>query len=411
MLKLQTDSSDLNIVAVGDSTADASNEFLYLWFAWLATLYPAFTFEYYPPDAAGGYGAVVTIQTGSGSHKARLYNNSVTGTSPDYLMGSRFAGAFQTPGLSWDMVIWNHGKNLVSVNNQVVSEGMCLASIAQVQLAFPTAQHIVVDQYPNRDDASMTPIHAGWIDITTAAPGISLIDLFSGPYVSGDYTDNVHLTSAANSAKLLPKMQAWWNSTRAGAWTGEGAWLSTTVANMLDGASGEDYANFALDGTSGSVPGAAAAVPFGWSNNGTIAYSKEAVITYNGAARSQKMQGSGAGQTRMFKGQVAGNINALKGNYATLTVIEYIGAGAASSVGRIDVTTNGTGAVSATSRASANAQGAWKVSVLGPILCPADMTTCSVSLYHDTSATPDAANPVYYQWACLSVGKLPRAPS
>jgi hypothetical protein len=411
-LKLQQNSSDINVVACGDSTGNATDEFIYLWFAWLSTLFPAFTFVYYAPDGAGGYAAPTTVTTGSGANTFRLYNNSVSGTIPEYFMGSIFQTAFVDPGRTWDLVLWNHGKNNASGGALEIIEGELMAAIAQMQLAFTSTPHIVVDQYPNRDDSNMTAVHSYWLDIVANAPQISRINFFNGTtYVSGDYTDNVHLTAAANSAKLLPLMQSYWNGTKAGAWAAETPWLSVTAPNLLKGSSGEDYANFALNGTSGSVPGAATGgVPFGWNNSGTITYTQEGTIVYNGSARSQKMQGSGAAQAAINKGQVAASITALKGQRAFLVAIIYVPAGAAATVGRIGLNPNGTGgSTSKTSRSTAVGQGGWKVRCLGPFTIASDMTTCTATLYHDSAASPDATHPVYYQWANLCTGTLPRS--
>lgn len=411
-LVLQSNSQDLNVVVCGDSTGNATDEFIYLWFAWLSALYPAFTFVYYPPDGAGGYGAPTTVTTGTGPHTFTLYNDSVAGTTPEYFMGSIFQTAFIDPGKTWDMVLWNHGKNEASDQSAEIIEGALMAAIAQVQLAFPSAPHTIVDQYPDRDDNLMTLVHQCWLDIVAHAPQISRIDFFDHTYAAADYADNVHLTSAANLAILLPIMQAFWNGTRAGTWSAGTPWLSVTTPDLLDGASGQEYPNFSLNGTSGSVPGAASGgVPFGWGNSGTITYTQETTITYNGAPRSQKMQASGSAAADIVKGQVPGSISQLKGQRAFLIAAVYVPTGAAGSVGRISLSVDGTGGVSRASRATNVGQGGWKFRCLGPFNVPADMANCNATLYCDSSSTPDTTHPVYFQWAQLCVGGLPRGPA
>src|SRR4051794_8540544 len=101
-LKLQSNSGDINMVACGDSTGNGTDEFINLWFVWLSTLFPQFTFVYYGPDDAGGYLAPTTVTTGSGSNTFRLYNVSVAGTIPEFFMGSIFQTAFVSPGRTWD---------------------------------------------------------------------------------------------------------------------------------------------------------------------------------------------------------------------------------------------------------------------------------------------------------------------
>lgn len=75
----------------------------------MATDWPAYTFKFVPwDDTAQGWGAAVTLQTGTGAYTAWFYNAAVTGTKMDYFLGSRFT--FIT-ALQPDLVFTNYGLN------------------------------------------------------------------------------------------------------------------------------------------------------------------------------------------------------------------------------------------------------------------------------------------------------------
>lgn len=404
---LEADASDVNMVAIGDSTSATDTRFLRLFFNWLATLFPAYTFVYYPPDGSGGYGSPVTISTGTGARTCRLYNNSVSGEQTWYFMGSKFTAAFVTPGRDWDAVIWNHGKNMVSLASLPLIEGEFKGAIAQMQLAFPDAQHILIDQFPNQDNSNSVA-HTAITDIIADAPRISRIDCWSATYEASDYEDNVHLTDAANSTRLLPILQRYWLRTRAGAWQNETPWLLQTAENLLEGNAGEEYANFALDGN-GTNPGAHTALPSGFAQSGTITFTRETVDTYDGAPRAQRMVGSGSGQARISRTLTAAQLNKIKGKWVFLTVIQTVDTGAAATVGRVGITYGGTGGTTLTSKSDTDARGGYRPLGIGPFFVPLDATTALMNLFADSSSSPAGTHGVVTQWATLVEGKLPRA--
>jgi len=405
---LAADAADVDVVVIGDSTGATTTRFVYLWFAWLASEYPAYTFVYHPPDGAGGYGAPITVSTGSGAHVFRLYNNSVSGQQTWYFMGSLFNGAFVAPGREWDLVLWNHGKNMTLLGLQPLVEGEFLGAIAQMQLAFPQAQHVLIDQFPNQDGSNALA-HASIVDIASNAPGISVIDFWNSTYESSDYADTLHLTDEAGERLLLPVMQDFWSRTKPGEWQAESPWLDVAAANKLNGNSGEQYANFALDGN-GTNPGANSGLPAGWTQSGgTITYTKETSNSYDGAPRAQKMVGSGAAQPRISRALTAAQRGSILGKSVVLTSIQYVEVGAPVTVGRISLGFNGTGGATINSKADEDSRGGWRVQCIGPVTIPADATTVQATQFADSAASPTGTHGVIIQWATLVEGKLPRA--
>lgn len=419
--KLTEDSSDLTWVFPGDSLGNAVSEFGYLFFEWLAPLYPKFTFVYYPPNGSGGYGTPVTVQTGSGSHTFRFYNPSVAGTLASYLMDpTRFASAFPvTP----DLVMWDYGKNHVTggTATQPQVQGEFLGPIAQVQLTFPSANHVTVDQYPNRTDAFMDVAHAAWVSISAADATILRVPFFEGAtYVDSDYdaggTDNQHLSPSANFSKLLPILQGIWANVIAADFAASAPWLSQTAANMLDTDTAQKVGDFGLDGTPGSQPGAVNGTtpPLGWTTQGTavsVTYAKDTTIKYAANARSQNLIVTAGQQPRLNRSPTATKVTLMKGQMCMFTVLKFVEAGAAATMGRPAINFNGTGGPGVVSGRAGGPQGGWVVECIGPFLVPSDVSTNNVTLFADSSASPDLVRHVNWQWAALTIGALPRAPA
>lgn len=400
--KIALGASDAVVTAVGDSLGNAAQEYLYKWFAYVSAQYPTHTFEYYPSDDNGGYGSVQIISTGSGSRKVKFYNNSVAGQTPSYLMGDKFPTAFATIP---DVVIWGHGKNISDPANwqRPMTQGMIAAALAQVQVAAPNARHVAILECPNRDDTNMAMPIAAWQDIATVFPELLLVDCYNQVWLPGDYDDNLHPNLTTGTDKMLAPLVTAWNNSKAGVYATGAPFLSVSAASLLFGDSAERYGDFSI--ANGGI------VPAGFTNVGTNVYSDETAIVYQANPRSTKMQGSGATAPRMTRSLTASQLAIAKSGPFMLTTAQYVPVGInadAGNVGRIAITYNGTGGTTISSRASQNARGGWRIASLGPFSLPSDTTTVTISLYHD-SITPPDTDPVYYQWATVNTGKLPRA--
>jgi lysophospholipase L1-like esterase len=110
MMALTNNNANVNIVVLGDSTGDATNEWVYMLGQSLAAKWPAYTVKYrpwgtvdYPP------GSEVTIASGSGSKVLTLWNGSIAGTIANKFAGDNFFAA--VININPDLVLMNYGHN------------------------------------------------------------------------------------------------------------------------------------------------------------------------------------------------------------------------------------------------------------------------------------------------------------
>ncbi len=390
-LKLVAAASDVKLAFIGDSTGNETTEWIYLFAAWLATLYPAYTVKYYLWVDGSGYGAATTIASGSGAYTLHVYNCSVAGTGVDYVDAGRLTGAITN--VDPDLVVWSHGKNGYISDAVTIPEWK--GTVDNVRLRSPHANVAYVLQAPNRDDSAMDLPVAAWRTLQALRGDELIIDVYSvfiaAGKPSGWYTDNLH-PNATGEAQWLAVVQAAWSRSSVGLYPRLPAWFDTKVTNML--------ANGQLASSGGSVP-------TGWTGAGTLTYSREGTIVFPGDADSLKLQGSGAAQTRIFQTITDGTKMAqMAGQTVTLTVLEYVPTGATSTVGRIGLSANGTGSPSSTSRTSTQRRDGWIIWCVS-LAVPANATAVTASLYQDSNSTPDT-NPAYFARATLSVGNVPR---
>jgi len=103
-----------NVAIVGDSTADATTEWVYGFAAYVASLNSALTVTYRTYNDAGtSWNAPTTIQTGSGAETIAFWNASIASTKPTYLLGAKRAASIDGMPATIALGIINHGLNLV----------------------------------------------------------------------------------------------------------------------------------------------------------------------------------------------------------------------------------------------------------------------------------------------------------
>lgn len=388
--KAAADSGNVNILVIGDSTGNDATEWPYLFAQWLGSTYPAFSVDYRLWNGTS-YDAATAISTGSGSHKVTLWNASVTGTRPIYILGSRFADA--VAALSPDAIVWNHGKNVYSSGLSAPHfRGDFFSGFDAVRAAHPTVPFVPVLQSPNRDDDNMAAI----IDAERAVAGAYGIRGFADVYspfmaqgkASSLYADNIH-PSATGTQVFLAAVQDAWNRSSA-APSVSAALLGSTVANLL---------------TNGDFSNWTAAVPASWTAQASVTASKDTGTVDGGSAYSMKLTGTSASAS-VIQNLTGSALTPLLGNNVVLAARQYIPSGQATTVGRIGVLYTDGGNTTTSARSGTYGVDAWGWQVLGPIAIPATATLVRVILYCDTAA--NASSAAFYDRAVLALGDVPR---
>lgn len=387
------DAGDVNILIIGDSTGDGAAEWVYLFGQWLATEYPTHSVSYRLwDDPANVYAAAVAISTGSGSHTIRIWNASVSGSTPMALLGDAFAPAVIASGAS--VVLWNHGKNLVQLLAAGISRGTWIAAMDSVRLALPLAGHVLIKQPPNRDDDDMAAVVAEAVAIAAEYGNVAIADAYAPHIAAGKagslYLDNLH-PSASGSAMTAAAVQELFGAAPAAATPATApAHLSTVAAsNALPSA--DFYSSYA------------GGLPAGWAQYGAV-FAVETGVVDGGHAKSLKITADLAGGQIQFE---TFDISAFKGGKATLAVRQFVPTGSADTAGRIGLLQGGGagGTTDILTHATLEGQGGWRWLIIAGLQVPADATYLRAYLYADSAA---AGSVVYLDRAVLVAGNVPR---
>lgn len=325
--------ADVNILFLGDSTGDATAEWIYRVGAALAALYPTHTVDYrLYSSGSDTYAAAVEIAAGSGARTITIWNGSISGATLSTLRGAKFTPAIG--GLTdLDAIVINYGQNNTAYNSfPYIQRGDMIALLEQIMLAHPGVPQTVILQNPRRDTDLMAPVVASWRYIKTLRPELGLIDVYS-EFISrgkaaGLYLDDVHPSSSSpgsdGTTLFVNKFMAGFTMSAGVSPPGSFiAWLTNRAASdiMLNG----DFAAFA------------SAVPDDFTLQGTGAVlTKDAVLFAPGKTYSVKLV-NGSTDSHLRQALTAPQRALLAGKKGTLAVHHYI-----SSAGS---PTNSTGAI------------------------------------------------------------------
>ena len=383
--KLAVDTGDVAVLIVGDSTGNESNEWVYLYAQWLASNHPAYTVDYYLwNDGNDTYDAAVELQAGTGSNTLRIYNASVSGSSPEYLMGAKFAPAIKIIP-QCDLVLINHGHNMFAAVGDEKTEYQrvprFLGPISQILRVHSGAGLIMVAQNPNRDTSAQEVI----ANAVFSVAGILNGDVADGhtPFIAAGkdpslYNDDKHPSNTGqqllfNAVTDTHKLAA----------TPKAAISPFDIAqiNLLPEG---DY----LDFESG--------FPDGWGGSGTI--TKDTTTYISGKGFSTKLSGNSSHFTYTAPGAL---LRQLRGSWVTLAVRMFVEDGQPSSSGRIAINSNVDSAN--TSVATGAGQGGWRWNVMSFFVTEA-VTYLQIRMFGDSSSNGGAA---FFDKAVLVNGRLP----
>lgn len=218
--------SAAQILVIGDSTGNETTEWVYGLAQWLGSLFPAYTVKYYHWNETTGtaYDAATTVQTGTGAYTLSVYNCSVAGARPGYVLGSRWATA--VTALAPDLILVSHGHNTggapstdnsprVFLNGGVWSAEPVTGLVCALGYAFPATPITVIAQNPSNIAGRETwqAIKASWYERSAAVLGHGLIDVHQAFIDYGDYAadlmaDTTHPNAAGQALWLSVVKQA-----------------------------------------------------------------------------------------------------------------------------------------------------------------------------------------------------------
>lgn len=395
-LAIEQDAGNVSILVVGDSTGNETTEWPYLFGQWLATEHPTHSVSYRLwNDSGNTYDAAVSLGAGSGGNTIRLWNASVAGAHPMYLIGSKLAASITATNPN--LVIWNHGHNLASAGtlSPSLARGGFLSATEQVRQALPGVPQAFFLQNPRRDDSQMAVVFEEMRDVAGDYGDVRLLDVYSRFLAAGKpagwYADNVHPNSTGQ-AEFLAVIEATWRAARVAAYTAADAFLETVGTNILTASNFGDGAAYA------------GGVPTGWSALASATVAVDAAIFDAGRSQSLKITGTTGGSGMFLQ---TTNIDALKGNKATLAVRQYVPPGSASSVGRIGLLyNNGTNTFITSPTQGDIATGGFRWNIISGVEIPSNAVHVRAYLYCDTAANVSSA--AYYDRAILVPGDVPR---
>lgn len=322
-LAIADDAGDVNLLFIGDSTGDAAAEWIYLFSEWLATEYPTHSVSYRLWNTGSvAYAAATAISTGSGANTIRIWNASVAGTVPIYHMGANFAAAISDTNP--DLIIWNHGHNLLTTENLARAE--FVGPMDQVRMALPSVPQATVRQNPRRDDDKGALAVAALDSLADGYGDLALIDAYSLFIAQGKdsslYADNIH-PSAAGSQLFLQAAQTAWNGSRAGDSDAvTAAFLESLGTNLLANADFSD-------------PSYAGGTPTGWTVTGDATCTLETTIVDAGKSQCMKITSTAASSELR---QVISTPAALSNKSATMAVRMYVPSGQAVTAAGVSLT-------------------------------------------------------------------------
>lgn len=391
------DAGDVNILVMGDSTGDYTDEWVYLFAQWLGTQYPAHSVSYRLfNNGTNVYGAATTISTGSGSNTIRIWNACVGGTAPVSLMlAPKYAAAVEA--ISPNLIIWNYGHNLNSgYGPNILSLDSAYSPwMERVQATHPSAQIAVFSQNPDRDDNLYAPRYAMLQSMAADKPGLTLLDSYAKFIAAGKspalYSDNIH-PSASGTQLYLAALTEVWDRSSAQATTTE-AWLASTGTNLLLNG---DFASFTPPTLTS------------WYVTPNATVTKELAIVDGSDAYSLKVEQTGASQGYVRQALSAGNLATAKAaGSVSFAVRRYMPASADSLTGQLFVDIAGPTASTRIAYAlNTRLEDEWHWMFIRDITIPSDATAVTFYLY---SSSTNRANAIaYFSRAVVVAGDIPR---
>lgn len=367
ILRLLDNNQSAALLVLGDSTGNATTEWVYLVTTALAVRYPTHNVKYYlwPSTEASAYDAAVDIQVVPGGPTLSVYNCSVSGMAPQFHMGATRA-ASQIDVSNADLVIVNHGHNL-TLNTTINPIGPLLGLYAEVMDRLPGAGLMTVLQNPQTTtgaENTVTSDKIPYIHTAAAAFGVEVIDVWSALRKVNGFA--AHVADGIHPDATL--MAVWANEALKHLRYGPG---QATRGGFVNSPSLIKNSNF--EDWSGADPA-------DWTLSGTVTTAKE---TTNKETGSWALKLTAvATSDRLFQTITGNGLAALKGWFITFAARIRNATFATTGNGRIQLSFSGSRSISLNNPGDYSGEYRWIV-VSG--LVPDDTTFVTFNLYPDTS--------------------------
>lgn len=389
-----------NVAIVGDSTADATTEWVYGFAAYVASLNSALTVTYRTyNDAGSSWNAPTTIQTGSGAETIAFWNASIASTKPTYLLGAKRAASIDGMPATIALGIINHGLNLVGYSFDHTRRAHLMMLLEAMKLKWATAPTLIVNENPFRDDSNMAAIITAWLAVEALYPDCSVLNAYDAFVAAGKpaayYDDNTHPSAPYSTAGKGQKvvydlMTTAFSRAGSSVITPSPAFLSLSASNLL---------------SNGSMTWAGATLT-SWAVGGSATVTKDTVVVDplygTDSARVEGTAANGYIQQQVGAQALADCIAAGVCSLAARVRTDALGA---TGVGRIGIITSPS-FVTSSIEVNVVPDGAFCWVIAPNLPVPSDATGLFVRLFCDTSA--NTASKAYYSRAVLVAGSTPR---
>jgi hypothetical protein len=404
LARLKADLANVSWLVVGDSTGDATDEWVYLAATALGAQFPSYTVTYHRWDPTGGTaydtgtaGTPTTIQTGSGSNALHVWNCSVSGQGTNYVRGSRWAAAVQATNPDYITVSYGHNEGTSAAGG--TTDGwrtQMLALTESLAAEFPVAELALTLQNPRDDNTDQDLRARAYRDIAELR-GYGLINVLSVFRAQASLSgliqgDHIHPTTGSNSGTSLwvaevGRCLTWSQEARP---RSQGPSLLTTPAPSL--LRNGDFAEFATS------------PPTGWTaTNCTPAQDTRSGWFETANGYSVRLQASSAAQTFIYQDIPAGLLPSVLGRYVTVAARLRVASGQPTTAGRVQVA-DSVSSFAATS--SADLRDGWHWGIATKVIDPS-ATFARVRIYADTGTSSSAD--ISVSEVHLVVGPVPRS--
>lgn len=390
---IQQGAVDVNILVVGDSTGDATTEWVYLFGQWLGGQHPTHSVSYRVWNSSTlVYDPAISLGTGSGSRTIRIWNASVSGSRPTSWTGDWFPAI---AGSNADIVLWSHGHNIYLSNAEPrLIRGDFLACMEPARQALPTAIHAMVIQNAHRDDTLTETLVAPVIRAICNDRGdTGVIDVCAAFLAAGKtpslYLDNIHPNAAG---------EALWAQTVARYWQNSGPASRSTKPSWLDGIATNYIASARPVAANGSLNP-------GWAINGAgVTVAADTTVVDAGSTYSCKLT-KPLGTFGLRCTVNSATTAPLRGKTVTMLVRMFIPEGNDTASGRIGISSTPAG-TSLNWPSPVTGQGGWRWQVLPGHVVP-DENNSALRIDVDQSSVTPSGTVTYIDRVILVEGTIP----
>lgn len=168
------DQRDVVLQVMSDSTANETDEWVYLTALTLADLYPTHSVEYALWNTTS-YSAPVSISTGTGSNTIYINNASIPGATAAYFLGDNRPAVYNS--MTPDLVIFSYGHNMGTSANYEQIFNFHFCAYAEFVSDNPAAEFVVTIQNVDTDYPVYSGLQASANHAIASILGFGVVDV------------------------------------------------------------------------------------------------------------------------------------------------------------------------------------------------------------------------------------------